>query len=445
MKTVWIPPDITELGDRLEHAGYEWYLVGGSVRDALLGAEPHDYDIATDATPEQMKDCLTGFRWFETGIRHGTLTVLTEERSVEVTTYRIDGEYKDARHPEGVLFSDSVTEDLARRDFTVNAMAYHPSRGLVDRYGGQADLRCRIIRCVRDPGERFREDALRILRALRFSATLGFSVEEETERAIREHYPLLHRVSAERIWSELKKLLTGTDAVRVLGEYKEVFFFLMPEMAPMDGWEQKNPYHIYDVWEHTLCAVAHTEPDLILRLAALWHDMGKPAVFSLDEAGIGHFYGHAKKSAESARNILNRMRSDHKTKTAILSLVEDHDRVFDASGKSLRRYASKTSLSHARRLLKLQKADVAAQSPKVREARLAALGALEEMTEEWEREDACMTLRDLAIRGSDVMALGVPAGKQVGELLSLALERVISGKWRNEKEYLLEKLRACIQ
>ena len=435
-----VPEDVRELGNALERSGYEWYLVGGCVRDSLLGKTPHDYDVATNATPEEMKQSLGGFRYFETGIRHGTLSVLTRDRCVEVTTYRTDGDYIDARHPKSVTFVSSIAEDLGRRDFTVNALAFHPVRGMVDICGGAEDLNKSVLRAVGAPEERFREDALRILRALRFSATLGFAIHEDTARAICENAFLLKEISVERIWAELIITLCGKDAVRVLREYKEVFFFLMPEMAPMDGCEQKNPYHIYDVWEHSLAAMAHTEPDAVLRCAALWHDIGKPAVFSLDDKGVGHFYGHAKESARSAEAILRRMKTDKKTKEAILRLVEDHDRSFGGSEKALRRYVGRTSLSHTKRLIALQKADVWGQSPTVREERLLSLSHLAETLSKWEKEGECLSMKDLAVSGRDVMALGIPEGKKVGEALAHAFRQVLSGEWPNEKEILLEKI-----
>lgn len=440
-----IPSDVKELGKALESAGYEWFLVGGSVRDALLGEAPHDYDMATDATPVEMKKALSAFRYFETGIKHGTLTVLTRARSVEVTTYRIDGGYQDARHPQTVTFSSSIQKDLARRDFTVNALAYHPIHGLVDEYGGEEDLKRGIIRCVREPEERFREDALRILRALRFSATLGFAIEPATARAIAKRYPLLSKISAERIWSELGKILCGKDAVRVLREYKEVFFFLMPEMAGMDGCSQQNPYHIFDVWEHTLQALSHTPPDMELRFAVLWHDLGKPETFTVDENGVGHFYGHAKKSAELAQTILIRMKADNKTKRAILRLIEDHDRMFGDSEKALRRYVANTSLSHTRALFKLKRADVWGQAPHVREERLEKITQAEHLLDEWEQEADCLSIKDMALGGKDIIHLGVPEGKQVGVMLNILFSLVLSGEVPNEREALLKKAEEYIR
>ena len=439
--TIEIPSDVLELGKVLECAGYEWVLVGGCVRDALRGVEPHDYDMATNATPDEMKAALSGFRSFETGIQHGTLTVLTGKRSVEVTTYRIDGGYSDSRHPDAVQFSSSLLDDLSRRDFTVNALAYHPEKGLVDEFGGVQDLKDGVIACVGDAATRFREDALRILRALRFASTLGFSIEFNTKNAIRSEYPLLEHISAERIWAELVKILQGKAAGEILRSYREMFFFLMPELAPMDGLDQKNPYHDKDVWEHTVSAVEHTPEDKFLRLAALFHDCGKSDTFFTDADGIGHFYGHAEKSEEKARAILNRLKVDNETKHQVLFLVEHHDRQFGGSDKALRRFAGKYGIENVRRLLLLMEADVSAQAPHVQAERIRELHRMMKILDRLEKENACLTIKDLAVDGRDVIACGITEGKEIGRILKTLLEDVLDERIPNERETLLEKIK----
>ncbi len=436
-----IPQDILELGTLLEDAGYEWVMVGGCVRDFLLGKEPHDYDLATSARPDEMKEVFHEKKVFETGIAHGTLTVLSRERSVEITTYRIDGVYQDGRHPEGVTFSSSLKEDLARRDFTVNALAYHPKGGLFDFFGGKEDLENKVIRAVGDADTRFHEDALRILRALRFASVLGFQIEENTSRSILENYPLLEKVSRERIWEELKKLLVAQNAVDVLREYEDVFFFLMPGLAPMKDFPQKNPHHIFDVWEHTLSAVANTPPESYLRLASLFHDSGKPETFSEDEKGIGHFYGHAKVSADKVHDFLVEMKAEGEARRTVSSFVAEHDRLFGDSEKPLRRFAGKKGIPYVRKLLALKRADTLAQAPEFHSERLSYIANLEKVLDRLEEEHACLTLRDLEINGADLMALGIPAGEKIGKILNALLEKVVDGEIPNEREILLEKVK----
>ena len=314
------PPAARALA-RLHEAGFEAWLVGGCVRDMLLGCAPKDYDLATSARPEETKAVFPGETVLETGIRHGTVTVLLEGMPLEITTYRVDGAYSDARHPDGVTFADNLRADAARRDFTINAMAYAPGRGLRDYFGGQADLRAGCLRAVGDPGTRFQEDALRILRGLRFAAVLDFSLEEETDRAARRYAPLLTKVSAERCAAELGKLLCGPAAGRILRAYPAVLGVVIPELLPMVGFAHRNAHHCYDVWTHTAVAVDHVPPRLPLRLAMLLHDMGKPDTFSLGEDGQGHFYGHPRRSVELAEGILTRLRFPRRTREQVLCLV----------------------------------------------------------------------------------------------------------------------------
>ena len=294
----WVlPAQVNTALARLHDAGYEAYIVGGCVRDRIMGREPKDYDITTSALPEQTAAVFAGERIIETGMKHGTVTVLLDGEPLEITTFRIDGTYSDSRHPDAVTFTPSLREDLARRDFTMNAMAYSSETGLVDPFGGQADIAAKYIRCVGDPDLRFREDALRILRALRFSSVLGFPIEPETDGAARYLCLLLKKISAERVFSELKQLLCGPDVRRVLLDYAGVLGAVLPEILPMQGFDQRNPHHCYDILEHTAAAVEAMPPEPALRLAALLHDVGKPECFFTDEDGVGHFYGHPKAGA----------------------------------------------------------------------------------------------------------------------------------------------------
>lgn len=295
-----IPQDALTILQRLNDAGEEAYVVGGCVRDALLGVTPKDWDICTSARPEEMQRIFSGMHVVETGLKHGTLTVVLHHTPYEVTTFRVDGAYTDHRHPDGVTFVTDVTMDLARRDFTVNAMAYHPVRGLVDAFGGREDLARRLIRCVGRPEARFEEDALRILRALRFASVYDFDIDPETASAIHALYPTMAQVAAERIRVELSKLLCGKGVGRILRDYSDVITFLLPELAPSVGFEQHTPYHRFDVWEHTVRAVEAVAPTEALRLTMLLHDSGKPACFTMDAQGVGHAYGHQKRSTELA-------------------------------------------------------------------------------------------------------------------------------------------------
>ena len=309
---------------RLMENGFDAYVVGGCVRDSLLGLFPHDWDICTSARPEQMQAVFADCRVIETGLKHGTLTVLHDRIPYEVTTFRVDGGYTDHRHPDSVSFVSNVVDDLARRDFTVNAMAWNPQTGLVDAFHGQEDLRAGIIRAVGDPKTRFTEDALRILRALRFASVYGFRIDDATSQAAHDLRHTLTDVAAERIRVELAKLLCGQGAADILRAYPDVLFVLLPQLRAMHGFDQHNPHHRYDVWEHTLRALPHIPPTETLRLAILLHDSGKPDCFTLDEAGIGHMHGHAERSAEIADEVLSSLRVDNATRERVTLLVRSH-------------------------------------------------------------------------------------------------------------------------
>ena len=372
----------------------------------------------------------------ETGLQHGTVTVVIDRMPIEITTYRIDGVYADHRRPDSVTFTDSLTDDLARRDFTVNAMAYHPERGLIDPFHGADDLQSRVIRCVGNPQDRFDEDGLRILRAMRFASVLDFAVDPQTAAAVRMQKHLLKHISAERIDTELTKLLCGIAAERVLTEFAEVLFTVLPELEPMYGFDQKNPHHDYDVYTHTLKAVAACPPEPVLRWAALLHDTGKPHVFTEDERG-GHFYRHAEVSAEIAKRALKAMKCDRRRYDRVLLLVEKHDLVMNGTEKQIKRIVRQIGMDAAEQLLLLHKADVTAQAACHRAERIEESDRLLAILAALREADACMSLKQLAVTGSDLLASGIPEGRAVGAMLNRLLDAVMEGSLPNERDALL--------
>ena len=420
--------------ERLAAAGYEAYLIGGCVRDSLMGRAPHDWDVATDAEPEAVLSVFGGQRVIETGLKHGTVTVLCGDEPVEVTTYRVDGEYSDGRRPDGVRFTRSLREDVSRRDFTINALAWNPSEGVLDLVGGEKDLEDGIIRCIGDADQRFSEDGLRILRALRFASELGFSIESGTKAAIFRQLPLLGRVSEERKTSELLRLLCGKNVLSVLEEYAEVVFALIPELRPTLGCLQNNPYHCYDVWNHIIHTVENIEPDPLLRLTMLLHDIGKPAA---NEAS-GIFFGHPEEGAKIAAGILERLRLDRKTQKTVLTLITVHDvKIPPDSRAEVRRWLGRLGEENLRRLVKIKFADNRAKRPEVWQARRPGFEALSALAEEVIASGCCCRLDQLAVDGKDLLSIGIPAGEALGQMLESLLGRVISEELPNEREALL--------
>ena len=421
----------------LEAYGYEGYTVGGCVRDSLLGRAPNDWDITTNATPDEMKACFKDFRVIETGIRHGTLTVIVDGMQLEITTYRNDGEYLDNRHPVQVTFSEHIEDDLSRRDFTVNAMAYHPTKGLVDLFGGREDLQNRAVRAVGDAKTRFCEDGLRILRAIRFASVLDFDIAEDTVKAVHECRNLLSGIAAERIREEFCKLICGKGAVRILREYIDVVAIFLPELSRCVGFEQNTKYHCYDVFEHTLQALALCEnTDLVTRLGILLHDIGKPLCYTEDEKG-GHFKGHAPAGVEITKEVLARLRFDNETIRRMALLVEWHDIPLSAEKKRVKRLMQKLSDADILRLLEVKRCDRLAHAKNYREIP-PGLALIPSVIDEIRAEDACLSLRTLAVGGDDLMELGIPKGKQIGEMLHALLEEVIEERLPNEKNALLQ-------
>ncbi len=442
--TITLPEHAKRIVERLEAHGFEAFVVGGCVRDSLLGDEPKDWDVCTNATPPQVLRVFRRQPVIKTGLKHGTVTVIEQRLPVEVTTYRIDGDYSDNRHPETVQFVGNIIDDLARRDFTINAMAYNPARGLIDAYDGLSDLRRGLIRCVREPDERFEEDGLRILRALRFAGRYDFDIEAETAYAIRRNRHLLENISAERIFSELKGILCGKGAAAMLRGFPEVFAVIMPEIAPCIGFEQHNPYHLFDVWTHTAFAVQAIAPEPVLRLTMLLHDIGKPACFTLDEQGIGHFHGHPKKSAEAAAAILSRLKSDNATRRRVLALVEHHDDNLPETRAGMSRLIGRLSIDGVRALFAVKKADNAAQSPYAQDKSRGPLLEAQCLFEEVLEAHCAFTIGDLDLNGRDLISLGLPPGPAIGRILATLLREVQDGAVANEAEPLAARARRLI-
>lgn len=437
---IQIPEKANYIIQTITAAGYEAYVVGGCVRDSILGREPEDWDITTSAKPEEVKALFR--RTIDTGIQHGTVTVMLEKEGFEVTTYRIDGKYEDSRHPKEVTFTPNLIEDLKRRDFTINAMAYNEESGLVDIFGGLADIENKVIRCVGDAGARFREDALRIMRAIRFSAQLGYSIEEQTKEAIKELAPTLGNISAERIQVELVKMITSDhpEILRLAYEMG-VTKVILPEFDKIMITPQNHPHHMYDVGEHTLQTMPEVEPTKVLRLAMLLHDIGKPETLTVDEEGLTHFHGHPAVSEEMSRNILRRLRFDNDTISAVTRLVRYHDYGNDVEPdmRFMRRAVNKIGEDIFLLLIQVKKADTLAQSNYMRQKKLEKLEQWEHLYERIVAEKQCVSLKTLAVTGSDLIAMGMKPGKGLGEMLQKLLELVLEQPEYNTKEQLLEK------
>ena len=439
--TMDMPKNVDTAINLLQSAGFEAYAVGGCVRDSLLGKTPNDWDITTSAKPEDMKSVFADFHCIDTGIKHGTVTVVIDGEPLEITTFRLDGEYEDNRHPKSVTFTSDLGADLGRRDFTVNAMAYSKMTGTVDLFGGQNDLKNKIIRCVGDPDRRFNEDALRILRALRFASALDFEIEEKTAQSLLKNCALLGNISEERIAKELLKLVCGKGAKRILTDFAPVLFEILPELQPMYKNSHDNPHHCYDIYEHTLIAVESIDPEPTLRFAMLLHDCGKPAVKKFDENGVAHFYGHQRISAEISAQILARLKVSNKFRDEILFLVSNHDRweLYENTEK-MPRYLSKFGLDGVLKLLKVMRADVLAQSPEYR-YRLDQIADAEETAKNLAAQKPCLSLSELQINGRTLMDIGIPEGRKLGAVLAQLLDEVIDGVTKNTQEALTTRAR----
>lgn len=435
--TITLPQDVKFILNTLQNAGYEAYAVGGCVRDSILGRVPDDWDITTSAKPLEVKELFP--KSFDTGIQHGTITVLINHVGYEVTTYRIDGEYEDGRHPKQVQFTPNLVEDLKRRDFTINAMAYNDEEGLVDCFEGLKDIENKVIRCVGDPYERFNEDALRIMRAVRFAAQLGYDIDVTTKQAVRDLAPNLSKISVERINVELTKLLVSKHPEMMRDLYElGITAIVLPEFDLTMKTKQNNPHHCYNVGEHTIHALMNVREDKVLRLAALLHDFGKPQCKTTGESGRDHFYGHPAVSEELAKAILRRLRYDNDTIAKVSRLVLYHDYRMGDGRKGTRKAMSKVGEDLFDMLLELQHADILAQSDYGREEKLENLSRVRKDVEAIRAQSECVSLKTLAVTGNDLISAGMKPGKEIGETLTRLLEVVLENPERNTKEELLE-------
>lgn len=432
-----LPDSVTNILNRLHEGGFSAFVAGGAVRDMLLGRTPHDYDIATNAKPKEIKALFP--RTIDTGIRHGTVTVVENKTGYEVTTFRCDGEYSDGRHPNSVEFVNEPREDCARRDFTVNAMMYSPEDGVLDFFGGQEDIKNKLIRCVGTSEKRFKEDALRMLRAIRFSASLSFDIDAETERAIKKCALLIKKVSSERILDELNKILISENShyIKKLHDCG-LLQYIMPEVDRCFGEPQRNKYHIYDVGDHIMHTVKNTPADLVLRWAALMHDIGKPACASQDDNGIIHFYGHHRESCRLAVDLLHRLRMDNDTIRDIAVLVENHDVRIEPSLPAVKRMMSRTGEVLFEKLLKLQLADNMAKNPAHFPEKKARIDSVYRIYKEILAERQPYLISHLAVNGKDLIRIGYRPGREIGDTLKRLIDEVIINPSLNNREYLLK-------
>lgn len=442
-----LPENISRALDMLESAGHEAWVVGGCVRDSLMGIIPHDYDITTSALPAETEQVFAGYRLIETGLKHGTVTVLADGSPIEITTYRVDGEYRDSRRPERVTFTRNIRDDVSRRDFTMNGIAYNPKQGYFDEFGGAEDIKAGVIRCIGKPEKRFREDALRILRGLRFSASLGFEIEENTARAMHDTRELLNKISAERVFSELCGLLTGRNShlniFRVLTEFRDIAAVIIPEFRECTGFVQHSRFHCFDVYEHCVMSAqkaaeisAGSECRLPLTLAMLLHDIGKPQRFTLGEDGEGHFYGHAAVSADIAEDILRRLKCSNALRERVCTIVRYHDVHLSDTDKSVRRLLRKYGLETVRDICLAHICDDSAKTPE-------CAGRCGEWRAVLSRAETlapycCLTLKDLAVDGKALSGLMEPS-PEMGKALKFLLDEVINGNFPNEREFLLKE------
>ncbi len=433
-----MPDDVKTIINTLKEHGYEAYIVGGCVRDEILGRKPNDYDITTSAEPSQVKALFD--KTIDTGLKHGTVTVRINHVNYEVTTYRIDGKYSDNRHPESVTFTKSLKEDLQRRDFTINAFAYNDEEGLIDYFGGKEDLEEGLIRAVGIPEHRFEEDALRILRVVRFSAQLGFEIEEKTKKACKDEAELLRNISEERIRDELVKIIMSDHPEKLIECYEfGITKIILPEFDLMMETSQENPHHIYDVGRHTIVALQNSPKDLIVRLTLLFHDSGKPATKSLDKNNIAHFFMHGVEGEKITKEALRRLRFSSKIVDTVSFLVRHHCDEFKAEPKYVRRAIRKITPELFISFLDIQKADVLAQSQISKDAVLKNNSRCRRMYKEYMKEQDCFSLKDLDVNGNDLIKLGFK-GKQIGTILAYMLDYVVDNPEKNNKSFLLDNI-----
>lgn len=444
MGCVCIPNGAQNIIDTLEASGYEAYVVGGCVRDSLLGIVPHDWDICTSAVPSEIESCFEDRRVVETGLQHGTVTIIEDGVSYEVTTFRIDGKYSDSRHPDKVTYTKDIDSDLSRRDFTFNAMAYNERVGLIDPFGGAFDLIRGEISCVGNANDRFKEDALRIMRALRFASTYGFTISERTNEAIHINKKLLNNIAAERIREELCKIVMGKGVLGVLLNYSDIIATIIPEIEPCIGFQQNNPYHQYTVYDHIAHAVSnYSGDDQSVKLALLLHDIGKPLCYTEDEKG-GHFYGHGAYCHDVAEKVMERLRFDNRTSDEVLTLVLYHDAIIEPTTKAIKRWLNKIGPQRFCQLMDVRMADILAHTKGTQTSRIDKGNMVKAVLEQVIEEEQCFSISDLAINGHDIMDLGVSEGKRVGEILKKLLDAVIAEVIENEHTALVEYAKRCV-
>ena len=442
-----MPKGVRFLFDLFTHYNYEIYLVGGCVRDIILNREPHDWDMCTSARPNQMLELVKivnqqpntqHIEAIPTGIEHGTITFIVNDEQIEITTYRCDGIYSDNRRPDNVVFVSNLVDDLRRRDFTMNAIAYNPYQGYIDPFNGISDIKNGIIKCVGFPKERFSEDALRILRCVRFASQLNFTIEPYTLHMAETLANNLQYISSERIMSELCKGLQGQNVEHMLNW--RILSWMIPEIIAMVGFEQHNPYHIYNAYEHTINALKNEQTgNLIIRLALLFHDIGKPYCVQIDTAnGIYHFRGHGELGANITKEIMKSLRFDNDTINKVVQLVFYHDATIESEKKHIKRWLNRIGEEQFRNLLIVRQCDIKAQNPQYEEERLKKIDTIFQRLEEVLEDKDCFQIKDLAISGRDLIKVGIPEGKLIGKILNYLLHVVINGDVPNERDKLFE-------
>ena len=433
-----IPFNVNKLIYTLQNHGHSAYVVGGCVRDSILNRTPHDWDICTSATPNEMLEIFKDSKVIETGLQHGTVTVVVDNEAYEITTYRIDGTYSDNRRPDSVTFTNELTEDLHRRDFTINAMAYNDKEGLIDPFHGLEDIKYKKINCVGRSKDRFEEDALRILRAIRFASQLDFTIMPGTDCEIHQQYKSLKNISVERINNEFCKIVSSDSFCVQLLLYKDVFSLFIPELNDILDFPQNNPYHDYNVFDHTVHAIEHCgSEDLVVKLAVFFHDFGKPHSYQDGEDGIRHFKGHGKVSAEITDTIMKRLKFDNETRNNVVELVYYHDATFEVGKKYVKRWLNKLGEKQFRRLLYIRMADISAQSDLNKIERINKVKDVLKCLDEVLTSEQCFQLKDLNINGNDLINLGIKQGKQIGSILNQLLDMVINEEVENDKYKLL--------
>lgn len=434
-----IPNDVKYILNILYSNGFEAFIVGGCVRDILLGKIPHDWDICTNAKPLETKKCFENFTIFDSGIKHGTISVVYNKEIYEITTYRIDGDYADNRHPKSVTFTNDILLDLSRRDFTINSMAYNEKVGLVDPFNGQSDIVNKKVCCVRNADERFSEDALRIIRALRFAATYGFDIDEETAESIHRNKELLRNIAVERINIEFSKLICGCGAENIINDFRDVIAVFIPELTAEFDFNQNNRHHNRDLWRHTTCSLNLIEDNIVLRTVMLLHDIGKPQCKTTDEEGECHFIGHPAISADMSRVILRRMKFSNDFIDECVCLIRNHDFRYSGSPKQLKRLLAKIGEGRVKKLFKIFRADIMAQSDYEKQKKLALVDLAEKDFNDIIEKEQCFNLKQLAVNGNDIIAIGVKDGRKIGDTLIKLLNIVVEDEVENDRIQLLEK------